>query len=112
MKNKILIGIVVLAIAALAAFNVNMNSKSNNLSDMALANVEALADVEVLANGESNGGENPTCGPCGVGATGCTLSQDYPGGLGSSKSVTCGSGYYACCAKDTWGNLSASCVKY
>jgi hypothetical protein len=43
------IATVVLAIAALAAFNVNMNmnSKSGNLSDMALANMEALAEGEL-----------------------------------------------------------------
>jgi hypothetical protein len=50
MKRKIIGGIAMLAIAAIAMFNVNLNSKSNKLSDLALANVEALAD------GESNSG--------------------------------------------------------
>jgi hypothetical protein len=44
MKKRILGGIAVLAIAAVAAINVNMSSQSENLlSDLALANVEALA---------------------------------------------------------------------
>jgi hypothetical protein len=48
MKKKILGGIAILAIAAVAAFNVGFNSQSDDLSDVLLANVEALADGEVL----------------------------------------------------------------
>jgi hypothetical protein len=44
MNKKFLYGIAVLAIAAVAAFNVNLGSKSDNLSGVSLANVEALAD--------------------------------------------------------------------
>jgi hypothetical protein len=43
MSKKILYGIAVLAIAAVAAWNVNLNSQGNDLSDISLANVEALA---------------------------------------------------------------------
>lgn len=43
MKKKIIGGIAVLAIAAVAAFNVNMNTQETNLSLLSLANVEALA---------------------------------------------------------------------
>jgi hypothetical protein len=43
MKNKILGGIAVLAIAAVAVMNVSLGSKSNDLSAVSLANVEALA---------------------------------------------------------------------
>jgi hypothetical protein len=43
MKKKILGGIAVLAIAAIAAMNVNLNTTSGNLSDTSLANVEVLA---------------------------------------------------------------------
>jgi hypothetical protein len=43
MKKKILGGIAVLAIAVVAAWNVNLSSQSNDLSDISLANVEALA---------------------------------------------------------------------
>ena len=42
--KKIFFGsIAVLAIAAMAAFNVNMNTQENGLSDVSLANIEALA---------------------------------------------------------------------
>ncbi|WP_313381518.1 NVEALA domain-containing protein [Proteiniphilum saccharofermentans] len=43
MKKKILCGITVLAIAALAAFNLNLSSDENVVSSLTLANVEALA---------------------------------------------------------------------
>ncbi len=45
MKKKILVGIAVLAIAAIAAFNVNLNTKSE-VSLLTLANIEALAQDE------------------------------------------------------------------
>lgn len=43
MKKKILGGIVVLTIAAVAAFNINLNTQGNGLPDISLDNVEALA---------------------------------------------------------------------
>ncbi|MCL2737855.1 MAG: NVEALA domain-containing protein [Bacteroidales bacterium] len=43
MKKKILGGIAALVIAAVAAFNVGLNS-SDKFSDAMLANIEALAD--------------------------------------------------------------------
>jgi hypothetical protein len=43
MKNKILASLFVLVIAAVAAFNVNLNQPKSELSDLSLANVEALA---------------------------------------------------------------------
>lgn len=43
MNKKILFGIAALAIATVSVVNVNFNSQSNNLSDVSLANVEALA---------------------------------------------------------------------
>ena len=47
MKTKQIIGfIAVLAIAATAAWNVNVNSQTNAMSDVILANVEALANGE------------------------------------------------------------------
>ncbi|MDR2410162.1 MAG: NVEALA domain-containing protein [Bacteroidales bacterium] len=53
MKKIILSGIAAIVIAALAVVNVNMNSQSENLlSDIALANVEALAQE----NGDYNKG--------------------------------------------------------
>ena len=43
MKNKILGGIAVLAIAALATLNVSFNNSKSNISAVSLANIEALA---------------------------------------------------------------------
>jgi hypothetical protein len=43
MKKKIFGGIAMLAVAAVAVFNVNFSAKSNGLSAIGLANVEALA---------------------------------------------------------------------
>jgi hypothetical protein len=53
MKKKILGGIAILAIATVATFNVNLNlAQESNMSPLALANVEALAQ------NESGGGGN------------------------------------------------------
>ena len=49
MKRKILSGIVILAIAIVAALNVSLSTKSNDLSNISLANVEALADGEKIS---------------------------------------------------------------
>ena len=46
MKKKLLYGFAVLAIAAVAAVNVNLRSNRYGLSDVSLANVEALARTE------------------------------------------------------------------
>ena len=54
MKKKILGGLAVLAIAAIAAWNVNFGSKTEGMmSDVKLANVQALADCEdsIVING-------------------------------------------------------------
>ena len=47
MKKKIFGGIAVATIAAAMALNLNFNAKNNYLSDITLANVEALAGGEV-----------------------------------------------------------------
>jgi hypothetical protein len=44
MNRKILSGIAIFAITTMAAWNASLNSQSNKLSDIALANVEALAN--------------------------------------------------------------------
>ena len=46
MKKKLFYGFAILAIAAIAAFNMHVSSKGGGLSDMSLANVEALARNE------------------------------------------------------------------
>ena len=47
MKRKILLGSIVMAIAAMAAWNVNIGSQMDDMSDLSLANVEALAQGEI-----------------------------------------------------------------
>ncbi|MDR2911255.1 MAG: NVEALA domain-containing protein [Bacteroidales bacterium] len=51
MKRKVISIIGLVALAAIVAFNVNLNSNGESLSDFALANVEALA----LDEGGSSG---------------------------------------------------------
>lgn len=46
MKNKVLYGVVIMSVAMLIAFNIVTVKKSNNNSNIALFDVEALADVE------------------------------------------------------------------
>jgi hypothetical protein len=48
MKKLVLGGVVAVVIAATIAFNVSLNANGNNLSDVSLANVEALADPEII----------------------------------------------------------------
>lgn len=43
MKKKILFGVAALAIATVAAFNVNVKTKNDNISLLSLSNIEALA---------------------------------------------------------------------
>lgn len=80
MIKKILSAIFVIAIAAVAAWNVNKNnSKEVAMSDLALENVEALA-----------GGET------GDGYAGITYKEGD--GNGGSKACACwGSGNVKCC---------------
>ena len=105
MKKKIFGGVLLLAIAAVAAFNVNFNMNENNkLSSLALANIEALASgeqntgcykVEVSSTRKDNGSvvsesENVDCTQGGP-STSCTKSckirfKDGSGNWGSWRS--------------------------
>jgi len=84
MNRKILFGLAVLAIAVLATFNVTVSSKGDGLSDLSLANVEALARNE--NNGSCKwrsermtGGYLAICDSKGVGYD-CTCGDEkwYP----------------------------------
>jgi hypothetical protein len=77
MKKYIISGIAVLAIAAVAAWNVGLNSQKNGLSDIQLANVEALAQ-------ESGGGSHS-----------CSASANCYYGNRVEGSVSC-TGIYVC----------------
>jgi len=56
MKRKIIGLIAVAAIALTMALNMNLNAKNNSLSDISLANVEALARVEEKGGEPCNDG--------------------------------------------------------
>lgn len=64
MKQKIIFGIIVLTVSTIAALNVYYSTNNYNLSDVSLANVEALAISE----------DNPHDGSPGYGGVACTLS--------------------------------------
>jgi hypothetical protein len=85
MRKKVLSGLFALALLATAGYGVNQKVKSNaNLSDLALANVEALA------GGESGGG-NGSCKWKRIDCPGWGTG-DYEGCLtnGDGNSCTCG----------------------
>jgi hypothetical protein len=66
MKKYIISGIAVLAIAAVAAWNVSMNTQNNSrFTNLSLAN------VELLANGESGASCTVTTN-CSHGSVSCT----------------------------------------
>ena len=58
----------VAAFAAIAGYGVYANQKVDTMSDLMLANVEALARYEV----------NPDCLRCTSGNTGCYCYKTYP----------------------------------
>ena len=70
MKKKIFAGIAVLTIALTMALNLNFSAKNNRLSDISLANIEALARGE----GE-NGDCCSTCQSCNGNTMGACHSQ-------------------------------------
>lgn len=69
MKKKILGAVAVIAIAAMAAFNLNINADANELSALTIDNIEALADGE--------GGGTSTCSnSCGGAKCGTFTDND------------------------------------
>jgi len=63
MKKKIFGGIAILALVVMAAWNVSIGSKTNGITDIMLANVEALATSESVTcpNGCLPNGDGCTC---------------------------------------------------
>lgn len=69
MRKKIILSAVVLTIALVAAFNINISIKKSEFSALALSNIEALADNENGTPGTHNHGPtkkplfgSPYCG--------------------------------------------------
>ena len=50
MRKKLFGGFAVLMVAVVAAWNVNFNPQTKGMSDVALANVEALAQSEIIGD--------------------------------------------------------------
>jgi hypothetical protein len=80
MKKRIFGGIVILAIAAVAAFNVNLTSQKSELSGISLANADVLANAEALAT-EEGASSNPK---------NCWNSVEYRTGQTSTHKTYCG----------------------
>ena len=80
MKKKIFGGIAVLAIAAIAAWNVNVNSRTNGMSNVMLANVEALAEEYTWYpnNDDYYDTTNHCYQQCVKSGTGCAYFYNYP----------------------------------
>jgi hypothetical protein len=88
MKTRILVGLAAIAVAAVAAWNVYLSTQSNNeMTDLMLANVEALAQGEVNTRKYYNV-VSCTCSNGKSGKTfGCTTT---------SSSETCTSSFSNC----------------
>jgi hypothetical protein len=85
MKNKILTGIALLSMALITTLNVNAFDPVDGDHD---------------ENEEGGGGDTFICSSGGPGSTSCSVSFDGGGGGingGTSCSVECSTGYYACC---------------
>jgi hypothetical protein len=86
MKKCILGGTIVLAIAAIVVVNLNLDAKSNDLSAIALANVEALAQE---SGGHSNSWDCWSSSKSGTGVwicgNPCTWRDGLTGKGGASK---------------------------
>lgn len=73
---------------------------------------------QIVEKGSSSGGNGSTeknCPPheCisgGCGASSCTLTMNI-WGYDRTVSTDVGAGYFACCYKDTWGNIYAKPYK-
>jgi hypothetical protein len=77
MKKNILGGIAVLAIAAVAAWNVSVNKQSKGLSGIMLTNIEALAQES--STGNTGPGQVVDCGGWGTGSKKvCLCSNAHP----------------------------------
>ena len=96
-KKIIILEVLVFLLILLTNSFIDKNSKMNI----------SFNQIEALAQGETKNCPPQKCNDGGCGSSSCSLGQSYPGGLGSTHSVTAQSGYFACCIKDKWGNISA-----
>ena len=94
MKTKLIIGFIAVAVSALAGWNINKSQNEAFLSELALANVEALASGEIVIECDNSSMAircQKTCLSCGTVWTAI-------GGYGLSGKMkgqcTCGALYF------------------
>lgn len=92
MRKKVLSGVFAIALLATTGWGVNKSMINDaGLSDLALINVEALANEE----------SSSFCYAGGVGSTQCSIDAGIEilgVGVAGGCSVSCSGGYYACCS--------------
>ncbi len=87
MKKKIIITLTICLFAAGSIINVHLAQNDYNMD-------VSLADISVMAQADEESGSS--CAAGGTGSTSCSYSATVLG-VSLSCSVTCESGYYACC---------------
>lgn len=86
------LSIVVIGISIYAGYNTYENYTKINESDLLLANIETFAN--------SDEAWNPYCHSGGSGSNSCSIDGGITiagYGVSTACSVSCNSGYYACC---------------
>ena len=88
MKTKLIIGFIAVAVAALAGWNINKSQNEAFLSELALANVEALASGEIVIECDNSSMAIRSCGTVWTAIGGYGLSGKMKG------QCTCGALYF------------------
>ena len=83
-KKIIILEVLVFVLILLTNSFIDKNSKMNI----------SFNQIEALAQGETKNCPPQKCNDGGCGSSSCSLGQSYPGGLGSTHSVTAQSGYF------------------
>lgn len=90
--SAILMGVAVVDLSAYVGYRTYDAYAGVDESDLLLANIETLADVDEAWN--------PVCYNGGPGSTSCSIGAGISigqGGVSGDCSVSCQDGYYACC---------------
>ena len=99
--KKIKIVMFAVVVIAIAALNVRTVLNSNRPYDLNMTTIAAISGEDDSDDGESSGGGGGFCYSGGVGSGSCSIDAgtDILGsGISGGCSVSCNSGYYACCS--------------
>ena len=99
MKRIMMFSMVLLATLSLGVLVMVSSKEHKPTSQLLFSRVEALADPEC----NKAGGPGATSCSCQSGTVSGGTGGSSIGGGGDSCSVTVGTGYYACCYKDSYG---------